>query len=120
MYQLKIKSHFDAAHKLNDYVGACSRLHGHRWEVIFAIGGTKLDNCGMLLDFKEAKKIIDNILPDHQYLNEKVDFNPTAENLSKHLYELMSKELHDINKDLKLNYIELFESPECSCIFINI
>ena len=117
MYQLKIRSHFDAAHKLNNYVGACSKLHGHRWEVIFALSGDILNNCGMLLDFKEVKKIIERSLPDHEYLNEKVDFNPTAENLSKYLYQCMSKEISNINKNIKLDYVELFESPDCSCIY---
>ncbi len=33
MYTLKVKSHFDAAHRIRDYKGKCSRTHGHRWDV---------------------------------------------------------------------------------------
>jgi 6-pyruvoyltetrahydropterin/6-carboxytetrahydropterin synthase len=47
----------------------------------------------MTIDFGDAKKIIDGILPDHQYLNEVYDFNPTAENLVKYFKKELIKML---------------------------
>lgn len=114
MYNIKVKTHFDAAHKLDNYIGDCANLHGHRWEVIFNFSGTELDSCGMLIDFKEVKKIIKDILPDHKYLNDLFVFNPTAENLSKHIYEQLKNKL---SKGIKLRSVELFESPDCSCTY---
>ena len=40
----------------------------------------------MTIDFRDAKRHIDLVLPDHKYLNDVYDFNPTAENIAKHLY----------------------------------
>jgi 6-pyruvoyltetrahydropterin/6-carboxytetrahydropterin synthase len=114
MYSLKVKAHFDAAHKLNDYVGACANLHGHRWDVIFEFTSNALNECGMMIDFKTIKPIINEILPDHKYLNDIVDFNPTAENLSKYIYDETKNKLPEY---IKLISVELFESPDCSCIY---
>ena len=47
-------------------------MHGHNWKVEVEVCGNKLDNIGMIVDFKEikssAKKIGERL--DHQFLNE--------------------------------------------------
>lgn len=101
---LIIKQHFDAAHFLEDYKGACANLHGHRWivEVHLEVD----DNEDLTIDFKEAKKIINESLPDHQCLNNLYDFNPTAENLAKHLRK-------EISEKLPVERLIVWETPEC-------
>jgi 6-pyruvoyltetrahydropterin/6-carboxytetrahydropterin synthase len=52
----------------------------------------------MVMDFREAKRIIGEIINrfDHTYLNELTDFqalNPTTENLSKILFEYLKNAL---------------------------
>ena len=39
MYELTVKSHFDAAHALRGYPGECRNLHGHTWDVEVTVGG---------------------------------------------------------------------------------
>jgi len=104
---LIIKQHFDAAHFLEDYKGACANLHGHRWivEVHLEVD----DNEDLTIDFKEAKKIINKILPDHQCLNNVYNFNPTAENLAKHLKKMISKEL-------PVKQLIVWETPDCGAM----
>jgi 6-pyruvoyltetrahydropterin/6-carboxytetrahydropterin synthase len=82
--KLVFRTHFDAAHKLPHYNGPCSRLHGHRWAVDVEIEGTVDPISGMLIDFKDLKRILNAALPDHQYLNEFVPevATPTAENMA--------------------------------------
>ena len=89
MYYVSTKSHFDAAHHLVGYKGPCRRVHGHTWNVEIFVEGTKLQPDGMLVDFREIKKKLKPILDklDHHDLNKVVDFNPTAENLAKYIYE---------------------------------
>ena len=41
-----------------------------------------LTEYGMIVDFKKIKTTISDKL-DHKYLNDVVDFNPTAENIAK-------------------------------------
>ena len=40
----------------------------------------------MVVDFSTVKDIVKGLL-DHQYVNDKVDFNPTAENLARWICE---------------------------------
>ena len=76
--RLMIEHHFDSAHWLPDYDGACGNLHGHTWKVAVIIEGEPNDK-GMVVDFREVKQII-NVL-DHRCLNDIIP-NPTAENIA--------------------------------------
>lgn len=111
-YVLKLEHHFDAAHKLENYEGACANIHGHRWEVVVIIEGEKLDKRGILIDFKEVKGIINQL--DHCYINDKVKFNPTAENLAKAIYTKIEKYLGTLSHEPFINSVEVFESPGAS------
>lgn len=111
MYILKLKHHFDAAHKLLDYDGACASLHGHRWEIEVEMKAFELKN-DMVVDFKELKKAIDYF--DHSYLNDKVKYNPTAENIAKDLWEKLVG-YTNYPKDLK---VTVYESPEASITYL--
>jgi 6-pyruvoyltetrahydropterin/6-carboxytetrahydropterin synthase len=109
---LIIRSHFDSAHFLREYTGRCAKMHGHRWEVEVRIpvrlpmpGGGE----GPVRDFKELKRVIDDVLPDHCLLNSKYDINPTAENLSLLLLRSLRTALK--TEDISLR---IWESPECS------
>ena len=107
MYRLGIKAHFDAAHSLNGYHGDCANLHGHRWEVEVFLTFTELDESGMAIDFKKVKATLEKLLPDHKYLNNLYDFNPTAENIAYHLF----RELKD--RYTALEKVRVWETPEC-------
>lgn len=71
------------SHKLNlDYESKCQNLHGHNWIVTVHLKGELLNHNGMLMDFTHIKKQIHDVL-DHQHINDIVEVNPTAENMSK-------------------------------------
>jgi 6-pyruvoyltetrahydropterin/6-carboxytetrahydropterin synthase len=107
-YTLKFRHHFDSAHRLVDYDGPCATIHGHRWEVEVTIDSDVLLN-DMVADFTTLRRVIDRL--DHGYLNDKVDFNPTAENLAKYLKE-------QIDKETGLSCaVTLWESPEASITY---
>jgi 6-pyruvoyltetrahydropterin/6-carboxytetrahydropterin synthase len=75
------------AHNLKlDYESKCTNLHGHNWIVTVYCKAMELDHNGMILDFKKIKTMISDKL-DHQYINDVVDFNPTAENMSRWICE---------------------------------
>jgi 6-pyruvoyltetrahydropterin/6-carboxytetrahydropterin synthase len=113
MYRLKVVRKFDAAHQLEGYIGKCANLHGHTWKVVFTFAFDdgefvelqKLSQVkGLSIDFGELKKRLDEILPDHRYLNDVYKFNPTAENLAYLLYN-EAKELF-----LMLDSVEVWET----------
>lgn len=113
-YRLRYKSHFDSAHFLRNYSGKCAKLHGHRWEVEIELSGDRFDSCGILIDYGRLKKILEDALPDHTCLNE-IDYfkriNPTAENLS---YWLFSKIVCMLPAYIRLERVEVWESPGAS------
>lgn len=119
MFELIVETDFSAAHNLREYKGQCERLHGHNWKVQVVLKAEKLDRLGMVVDFRDAKKIIGEILSrfDHTYLNELADFkvlNPTTENLSMVLYEELSDKLPT---GVTVSKVTTWESDRCGAVY---
>lgn len=117
MYELKITDEFSAAHQLNFFKTGCERLHGHNWKVEVYVQGKKLNPDGILIDFKELKKILKEVLSplDHRFLNELEPFNtisPSSENLASFLFKEIQKRLP--TKDVKVSKVTVWESDN-SC-----
>lgn len=121
MFELTVKAEFEAAHQINGYNGKCQRLHGHNWSVEAIVEGRKLDELGMLIDFKvlkaELNKVLDEL--DHRYLNELPIFskkiNPTAENIAQYVFETLSASEIFTDSTAHLKAIRVYESPR-SCV----
>lgn len=83
MYYVTKRMEIAGAHRLTlDYESKCSQLHGHNWIVTVTCMSRNLNANGMIIDFKHIKNMIADRL-DHQFINEVVPFNPTAENMAK-------------------------------------
>ena len=119
MYEIEVRSAFEAAHVIKGYDGKCARLHGHNWEVVAVVRGEKLDKLGMMIDFKilkaELKKVLDAF--DHRFLNELETFaeeNPTAENIARKVFQKLSAS-EIFSNSTKLYAVKVCESPG-SCV----
>ena len=99
MYKLSKKYKFCAAHSLKDTKSLvskkCLEKHGHNWNVKVEIKTDELVD-DMIVDFAIIKKIINKL--DHQDLNDILDFNPTAENISKYFYDEFIKYFKSIKQ----------------------
>ena len=83
MYYISKRMEIAGAHNLKlSYESKCSNIHGHNWIVTVYCKSKELNEDGMIIDFKHIKNKISDKL-DHKYINDVVDFNPTAENMSK-------------------------------------
>jgi 6-pyruvoyltetrahydropterin/6-carboxytetrahydropterin synthase len=52
------KFRFEAAHALLNYNGPCKNIHGHSYELLVSVTGTKDTESGMVMDFKLLKSIV--------------------------------------------------------------
>ena len=83
MYYVKKKLEVSAAHNLKlSYDSPCQAQHGHNWSFIICCKAKELNQDGMVLDFKHIKQMVHDKL-DHKYINDILDFNPTAENMAR-------------------------------------
>jgi len=111
MYSIKIESYFSSAHFLRGYKGKCEELHGHNWKVEVTVEAKKLDKAGMILDFKDLKMKLNEILEklDHKCLNKIPYFsaaggsasggkkvNPTSENIAQYIYKNLKSEVPNL------------------------
>lgn len=66
------KFEFEACHNLNNYNGACSRMHGHTYKLEVTVEGKPTNN-GMIIDFHDMKNLVKHFVidrMDHYNLNE--------------------------------------------------
>ncbi|MCM8773411.1 MAG: 6-carboxytetrahydropterin synthase QueD [Candidatus Omnitrophica bacterium] len=98
MFEIRVNTNFSAAHYLNNYKGKCENLHGHNWKVEVVVCSSKLDRLGMVMDFADLKKILNEVVSklDHKFLNEIKFFkykNTTSEYIAKVIFEEIEKKL---------------------------
>ena len=113
MFKLIVKKEFSSAHILHGHPGNCKRMHDHNWLVEAEVQGDNTNEIGMVIDFKDIKNNLKEIISmlDHQFLNDLEPFtdeNPTAENISKYIYKELSNNINTDN--IKVSKIKLWET----------
>lgn len=105
---------FDAAHKLEDYVGKCNHLHGHTYQLELTVRGIP-DQRGIVVDFGDLKTIYKRHyepLLDHTYLNETLPLvNTTAENLAIWFFDYWEEHVRAAHPGIEPMRIRLWETP---------
>ena len=124
------KSHFNAAHRLNNpnksdewnanTFGKCnhSNWHGHNYVIEVTVAGEPDADTGFVIDLGRLKSIIKNRITepcDHRNLNMDVSFLkgiiPTSENLVKAFYEQLKEDVeHSASTGSVLYSVKLFET----------
>lgn len=109
MYYISKRLEIAGAHKLDlDYESKCQNLHGHNWIIIVYCKSEELDKNGMIIDFKIIKNKISDKL-DHKYINEVVDFNPTAENIAKWICDEVGEKCYKVSVQESEGNIAIYE-----------
>ncbi len=137
MSKIRITKHFDfeTAHALYGYDGKCKNVHGHSYQLYVTVIGTPIDDAehvknGMVLDFGDLKKIVNQEIVDifdhatvlnknspHKELAEKirphspkvilVNYQPTSENMIVDFAKLIGAKLPE---SVKLHSLKLYET----------
>jgi 6-pyruvoyltetrahydropterin/6-carboxytetrahydropterin synthase len=123
-------------HRLSDYSGKCKNLHGHNYigEVTIKGQESDLNKLGMLMDFGDLKKAIQDSIDkrfDHKIILKKgdpfnealgevckkfgdesivwVDYNPTVENIIQDMHETLRSVFYNANVSYDL-HLKVFET----------
>lgn len=124
-------------HRVVGHEGKCRFLHGHNYRIYFVVEAQQLDQVGRVLDFSVIKTQLcqwleehydhkfliweqDELLPALQKISEEslvvVPFNPTAENIAKHLVNVIGpQQLKGTNTRLVSCRVE--ETSKCAATF---
>lgn len=134
----------DMGHRVPNHKSKCRNLHGHRYKIEVGVDDKLIttkgsSDEGMVIDFSDLKLIIMQEIDrnfDHGFVmyenddfsfefkklrnteNQKiifVPFIPTAENLSKHWYELIKPKLKE--KGIKIKYVKVWETPTSTATY---
>jgi len=109
---MKIRKIFkvETAHRvLGAYTKRCQGIHGHSYKIEVFIKNNSLDETGMVIDFKKLKEQLNSFIDafDHSLIISDIDkplleanrkyelnnrymvvpYNPTAENMAKHIFQ---------------------------------
>jgi len=120
MYELKVVTHFAAAHQLKMVAKKCENLHGHNWKIEVCVAGQKLNPAGVLIDFGEIKARLSDIIEglDHKFLNELGlfdDDNPSSENIARYIARALQEKISDAA--VKVTRVTAWESDSACATY---
>jgi 6-pyruvoyltetrahydropterin/6-carboxytetrahydropterin synthase len=126
--------HFETAHAIHGYEGACKNIHGHSYELhVTVTADTFSDDFiqapGFVIDFKEIKKVVKEqvivnldhkLLLSKQFITENKytsqqenimvwEIEPTAENLLLYIKKILTSSLPAF---VQLSYLKLYETKD--------
>jgi len=118
MFEVSVEETFAAGHFLRHYRGKCENPHGHNYKVRVTVRGAELDQAGLLVDFVELKRVLNQIIErlDHKFLNDVAPFdvlNPSAENMAKYFFDEVSSGLQPAG-GAQLGEVKIWET-DTSC-----
>ncbi len=123
MFEVSVEDDFAAGHYLRGYRGKCEKPHGHNYKVRITLEGEKLDNIGLLLDFRELKAAMNEVIDrlDHQMVNEIEPFttlNPSAENMAKYFYDELNASLKkSTDARVRVKLVKLWETDTTTATY---
>jgi len=113
MFEVTIKKSFSAAHRISQIGGKCEELHGHNFLVEVSVAADRLNDEGILVDFRLVKQWTDEVLDelDHKFLNDHEYFktnNPSSEHIARFLHDRIAGKARGAN--LSLSRVTVWES----------
>ncbi len=122
MFELKVVTHFAAAHQLKMVAEKCENLHGHNWKIEICVAGETLNDTGVLMDFGEIKQHVSEIMTklDHKFLNELDYFDdsnpPSSEIIAKYIADSLQATIND--SSVKVTRVTAWESEDSCATYI--
>jgi 6-pyruvoyltetrahydropterin/6-carboxytetrahydropterin synthase len=138
MYRVEKRFTFPMGHRLSKHNGRCFSIHGHNFTVLVGVKSPVLNEDDMVIDFANLKAVVEGFLDNLDHcllLNEDKDrellellhkmkmrvtavqFDPTAEKLSEEIYKAIETTLSKMYKEVKLEYVTIFENENSKATY---
>jgi 6-pyruvoyltetrahydropterin/6-carboxytetrahydropterin synthase len=123
MFEVSVEDTFASGHALRGYRGKCENPHGHNYKVQVTLRGERLDNIGLLFDFKDLKGAMNDIIDrlDHKFINDIApftDLNPSAENMAKYFYDEINLLLENKTQGrVKVKQVKMWETDTTAATY---
>jgi 6-pyruvoyltetrahydropterin/6-carboxytetrahydropterin synthase len=123
MFEISVEDTFAAGHYLRNYRGKCENPHGHNYKVRITLAGEQLDQAGLLLDFKDLKDAMRQVMErlDHQMINDLEPFttlNPSAENIARYFYQSTNSHLRTAtNGRVRVKDVTIWETDTTTATY---
>lgn len=122
MFSITVEETFSSGHALRGYRGKCENPHGHNYRVRVRLEGPRLNDIGLLYDFKDLKSHLrrETEFWDHQYLNDLEPFrelNPSAENMARVLFDRLRQALEGNPQKVRVHSVTVFETDTTAAIY---
>lgn len=119
-FEIRVQTHFSAAHHLRGYPGDCATPHGHNWIVDVYIECDKLNELGIGIDFRDVKSVVKEVIGelDHGDLNLLPYFkdqNPSSENVAQYIYRKLATEINTAG--LRMTKVCVRETDSCGASY---
>lgn len=132
MHEITLEHTTDTGHRIVGHKGKCARLHGHTYRWLVTMRSHDLVQPGFVVDFGDIKDILNKwdhytllweedqvvvsdrmglVVEDHHVV--RVPFNPTAENMARHV----AKEMLDYFGVEEVEVV-VFETPKSSAKWV--
>jgi 6-pyruvoyltetrahydropterin/6-carboxytetrahydropterin synthase len=126
MFRVSREIEFCYGHRLLNHAGKCRHLHGHSGRAVITLESAALDECGMVADFAELKRVVGGWIDerlDHRMILQRsdpfvaifqqhgeplllMDEHPTAENIARLIFEFAA------SRGFPVVECQLWESPQ--------
>jgi 6-pyruvoyltetrahydropterin/6-carboxytetrahydropterin synthase len=119
LFIVSVETRFRASHQLDLPDGSKEPLHWHDWSVVADVSSDRLNEMGVVMDFRGLKAAMDSIVAEfnNAQLNGARFFrqnSSSAENVARYVYEQL---LPKLASPVKLERIKVVEEPGCAAIF---
>ena len=114
MFEISVETSFVAVHAVT-IDGVEEAPHEHNWKVVASVRGDKLDNDGLLVDFLELQRGLEQVVSPFRNVNlnqcaQLNGNNPTAEQVAWYI----ATQLQDqVQAPSTISAVRVTEAPDC-------
>ena len=119
MFRVSVSTSFNATHAVTTR-GVEEIPHSHDWNVVVSLEGESLDEDGLLIDFLEIERMLEDTIKPlrDSNLNTTATLgseNPSAERVAVYIGDAMREQ---VNESVRIQSVTVTEAPNCQATYV--